>query len=208
MIRLGLLFPKHLNLNGDSGNLEVLSRQFEWRGHEVELVELHELRDLSQPLHFVLVGHGSEAAWADIRVEFGSMTNDLKTLLDAAVPVLAISTGFEAAIRSGLVTAGPLSALPERISKFSVVETDGQQLLGYVNVDTNLPEFFRQGSFIGTALHGPVLSKNPALLDELLAAIASKAQVKLNPIRDAKKADLLADLIAEVWKLESELANE
>jgi lipid II isoglutaminyl synthase (glutamine-hydrolysing) len=208
MIHLGLLFPKHLNLNGDSGNLEVLSRQFEWRGHEVELVELHELPDLSQPLHFVLTGHGSEAAWADIRAEFESMTNGLKALLDSGVPVLAISTGFEAAIRSGLVTAGPLSALPERISKFSVVETDGQQLLGYVNVDTNLPEFFRQGSFIGTALHGPVLSKNPALLDELLAAIASKAQVKLNPIRDAKKADLLADLIAEVWKLESELANE
>jgi CobQ-like glutamine amidotransferase family enzyme len=208
MIRLGLLFPKHLNLNGDLGNAEVLSRQFEWRGHAVELVGLQELRDLSQPLNFVLIGHGSEAAWDDIRAEFESMTNGLKALLDSGVPVLAISTGFEAAIRSGLVTAGPLSALPERISKFSVVETDGQQLLGYVNVDTNLPEFFRQGSFIGTALHGPVLSKNSTLLEELLNSIASKANVKLDPIRDAKKVDLLADLIAEVWKLESELANE
>jgi CobQ-like glutamine amidotransferase family enzyme len=208
MIRLGVLFRKHLNLNGDFGNLEVLSRQFEWRGHEVELVELHESRDLNRPLHFVLIGHGSEAAWADIRGQFDSMTNNLRALLESGVPILAISTGFEAAIRSGLVTSEPLSALPERISKFRVVENDGQSLLGYINVDTNLPEFFRQGSFIGTALHGPVLSKNPTLLVELLNSIASKANVKLDPIRDAKKADLLADLIAEVWKLESELANE
>jgi CobQ-like glutamine amidotransferase family enzyme len=42
MIRLGVLFPKHLNLNGDFGNVEVLARQLEWRGHEVQIVELIE----------------------------------------------------------------------------------------------------------------------------------------------------------------------
>ena len=73
---------------------------------------------------------------------------------------------------------------------------DGEiDLLGYVNVDTNLPEFYRSGSFIGTALHGPVLSKNPNLLDQLLADVSQSAGVALQPIQDAKKADQLADHI-------------
>ena len=208
MIRLGMLFPKHLNLNGDFGNVEVLARQFEWRGHEVEIVELTDVESFTQPLHFVLVGHGSDAAWSDINSEFQLLVDKLRELISKGVPVLAVSTGFENSIRSCVVSIAAPAALPERISKFSVVKDGETELLGYVNVDTNLPEIYRMGSFIGTALHGPVLSKNPGLLEELLCKIALNADVELQPIRDAKKADQLADLIAEVWKLESELANE
>ena len=208
MIRLGMLFPTHLNLNGDLGNVEVLARQFEWRGHEVEMVELTDVESFSQPLHFVLIGHGSEAAWSDINSEFRRLATNLRELISRRVPVLAISTGFENLIHSGVVSAAEPATLPARVSKFSVVKDGETELLGYVNVDTNLPEIYRMGSFIGTALHGPVLSKNPGLLEELLCKIALNADVELQPIRDAKKADQLADLIAEVWKLESELANE
>ena len=208
MIRLGMLFPKHLNLNGDYGNIEVLARQFEWRGHDVQIVELTDLKSFAEPLHFVLVGHGSEAAWSDISSEFQLLAPKLKELISIGIPVLAVSTGFENSIRSGVIASAAPAALPERVSKFSVVKDGETELLGYVNVDTNLPEIYRAGSFIGTALHGPVLSKNPALLEPLLSQIARRAGLELQPIRDAKKADQLADLIAEVWKLESELANE
>jgi len=208
MIRLGMLFPRHLNLNGDFGNVEVLARQFEWRGHEVEIVELTDVESFTQPLHFVLVGHGSDAAWSDINSQFQLLADKLRELISKGVPVLAVSTGFENLIHSGVVYAAEPAALPERVSKFSVVLDGEAELLGYVNVDTDLPGFYRAGSFIGTALHGPVLSKNPALLEALLADIARNAGVELKPIQDAKKADQLADLIAEVWKLESELANE
>jgi CobQ-like glutamine amidotransferase family enzyme len=203
-----MLFPKHLNLNGDYGNIEVLARQFEWRGHDVQIVELTDLKSFAEPLHFVLVGHGSEAAWSDISSEFQLLAPKLRELISIGIPVLAVSTGFENSIRSSVISAAAPGPLPERVSKFSIVKEGENELLGYVNVDTDLPDFFRSGSFIGTALHGPVLSKNPDLLDPLLAEIARIAGVELQPIRDAKKADQLADLIAEVWKLEGELANE
>jgi CobQ-like glutamine amidotransferase family enzyme len=208
MIRLGILFPKHLNLNGDFGNVEVLARQFEWRGHEVQIVEVLEPAQFTEQLNFVLIGHGSEAAWSDISDEFRLLAPQLQDLISNGVPVLAVSTGFEKSILSGVIEAALPTSLPERVSKFSVVKDGDIDLLGYVNVDTNLPEFYRSGSFIGTALHGPVLSKNPMLLDQLLADISQSAGVALQPIQEAKKADQLADLIAEVWKLESELANE
>jgi CobQ-like glutamine amidotransferase family enzyme len=208
MIRLGVLFPKHLNLNGDFGNIEVLARQLEWRGHDVQIVEVLEPAQFSEQLDFVLVGHGSEAAWSDISEEFQLLAPQLQELISNGVPVLAVSTGFERSILAGVVKAAVPTSLPERVSKFSVVNDGEIDLLGYVNVDTNLPEFYRSGSFIGTALHGPMLSKNPKLLDQVLADVSQSAGVTLQPIQDAKKADQLADLIAEVWKLESELANE
>ena len=208
MIRIGMLFPKHLNLNGDFGNIEVLARQFEWRGHEVQIVELTEVSNFNEPLHFALIGHGSEAAWVDIDEEFLAIAPQVSRLIADGVPVLAVSTGFARCIAAGLVSTTAPTALPERVSKFSIVKDGHTDLLGYVNVDTDIPEFYRSGSFIGTALHGPLLSKNPVLLEQILIDIASKAGVKLNPIQDAKKADQLADLIAEVWKLESDLANE
>ena len=57
-------------------------------------------------------------------------------------------------------------------------------------------------------LHGPVLAKNPSLLEELLARIAKHAGEELQAIRISEKADQLAGLVDEVWKLERELASE
>jgi CobQ-like glutamine amidotransferase family enzyme len=208
MIRLGVLFPKHLNLNGDSGNIEVLARQLEWRGHDVEIFEITRESDFEAPLHFVLIGHGSEAAWADIQEEFLALAPDLRRLIDDGIAVLAVSTGFARSIGAGVVSAAAPTALPERVSKFSIVKDGNTDLLGYVNVDTDIPEFYRSGAFIGTALHGPLLAKNPDLLERVLIDITRNAGVELKPIQEAQKADQLADLIAEVWKLESDLANE
>jgi CobQ-like glutamine amidotransferase family enzyme len=208
MIRLGVLFPKHLNLNGDLGNIEVLSRQLEWRGHEVQIVEITRESDFEVPLHFVLIGHGSEAAWVDIEEEFLALAPQLRRLIDKGITVLAVSTGFTRSIGAGVVSAATPAALPERVSKFSIVQDGDTDLLGYVNVDTDIPEFYRSESFIGTALHGPLLAKNADLLERVLVDAARNAGVELKPIQDANKADQLADLIAEVWKLDSDLANE
>jgi CobQ-like glutamine amidotransferase family enzyme len=57
-------------------------------------------------------------------------------------------------------------------------------------------------------LHGPVLAKNPGLLLEMLETVAEHAGLKLQEIQSSEKAELLAGLVDEVWKLERELASE
>jgi CobQ-like glutamine amidotransferase family enzyme len=208
MIRLGLLFPEHLNLNGDFGNLEVLSRQLDWRGHGYEIVHVTRPSDLESRLDFLLIGHGSEAAWSDIDARFSDLCAGISRLLKSRVPVLAISSGFANLVSRGLVPELTVKPLPGRISKFEIVDDQGDEVLGYINVDTDLPAFHRSGSLIGTTLHGPVLSKNVRLQIKLLEQVLANAGETLREFQDAKKADQLADLLAEVWKLERELANE
>lgn len=208
MIRLGALFTDHLNLNGDLGNVSVIQSQFTWRGIDSEIVKIESLSQLSQPIDFLFIGHGSLAAWADIDSELEVMLPQIESLIAAGLPALAISTGFEALAKRALFADLELTQLPERVSKFEVIEDGSHEVLGYLNTDVNLPFITRQANFIGCMLHGPVLAKNPELLDEVLSAICSRAGLALPPIQSKEKADQLAGLIHEVWVLEKELASE
>jgi CobQ-like glutamine amidotransferase family enzyme len=208
MISLGVLFPKHLNLNGDLGNLEVLSKQLDWRGLGCEIVEIESADDLSGNLDFILVGHGSTAAWASIGSRFQALAPALRDLVNAGTPGMSVSTGFERFVECNVLSNLEVARLPVRSSKF-VVHNDGDnEVLGYLNTDAKLPVIYREANWISTMLHGPVLAKNPVLLDEILASIAAHAGVSLPAIRKSDKAGLLADLIDEIWKLESDLASE
>lgn len=208
MIRLGALFPDHLNLNGDLGNLEVIAKQLEWRGIDSETVAIRSVDDLRQRFDFILVGHGSLAAWADIRDTLGDMAPILRQLMEAGTPALAISTGFEELALVGLF--GDLSPAPiaQRISKFEIYRDGESEVLGYINTEVDLPILHRDGNWIGSMLHGPILAKNPALLEEALTNITKHALLPLAPIQVNEKAGQLADLISEVWSLEKDLAGE
>ena len=208
MIRLGVLFPDHLNLNGDSGNIEVLARQFEWRGMACDVVRVEDEHHLADGLDFLLVGHGSSAAWESIRDRLNSLKGGLRKLVEAGTPGLCVSTGFEELVRLAVIAGLECKSIPERVSKF-VVQADGnQEVLGYLNTDVDLPPLHREGQFVCTMLHGPVLTKNPALLLELLENISLHAGLQLQAIQTSEKADLVARLVDEVWKLERELASE
>ena len=208
MIRLGVLFPDHLNLNGDYGNIEVIARQFEWRGMACEVFRVENEQHLSEGLDFLLVGHGSSAAWDSIRDRLNSLEGGLRRLLESGTPGLCVSTGFEELVRLAVVAGLECKSTPERVSKF-VVHADGnQEVLGYLNTDVDLPPLHREGQFVCTMLHGPVLAKNPLLLIELLQSISMHAGLELKDIQTSEKTDLLAGLVDEVWKLERELASE
>ncbi|MFM6939769.1 MAG: hypothetical protein ACKOUD_04025 [Rhodoluna sp.] len=208
MIRLGELFPGHLNLNGDLGNTQVIQQELAWRGIASTRVVISSAADLDQSIDFIIVGHGSEAAWADIEQEFAALIPDIKKLVASGIPLLAISTGYEMSIKHGLIKGVSLAALPNRVSKFEVALDGNREVLGYLNTEADIPTLHREGNLVATTLHGPVLSRNPILLVELLTLIVERAGLPLPSFLEAKKADQLAGLIAEVWKLETELANE
>lgn len=208
MIKLGALFPEHLNLNGDIGNVDVIKKQLEWRGLSSDIVAVTSEEHLIGGLDFVFLGHGSEAAWADIERRMPNLNFNIKGLLTSDTPFMAVSTGFERVVASGALEDLSPSMREARASKFEVAEDGAFKVLGYLNTESNLPLVYRSGNLVATMLHGPVLSRNGNLLNEVLSAVASKAGLALPALSDAKKADHLVDLIAEVWKLEVELASE
>jgi lipid II isoglutaminyl synthase (glutamine-hydrolysing) len=208
MIRLAALFPEHLNLNGDQGNLEVIRKQLAWRGIASEVVSVSSILDLDESFALIFIGHGSVAAWQDLEDRFAGLSARVRELAESGTRVLAVSTGFEAAIKHKICVDVVANRMPNRVSKFEVIEESGSEVLGYVNTDKDLPALHRCGTFIGTTLHGPVLVKNPELLEEILRGLADFAGLSLSEIQNKEKASLLADLVSEVWSLERELASE
>lgn len=168
MIRLLELYPDHLNLNGDHGNLVVLQRRLEWAGIEVEVSSHRSGHSLgNQAPDFVLLGHGSPAAWRQIYADLVRIAPTLENWIDSSTQMLAVSSGFAAL--HGLLGGMPtrVNKVP-RISKFESADFEGDQVVGYKNTDLDLPTIARFGNLIGTVLHGPLLAKNSQLGGHIL----------------------------------------
>ncbi len=168
MIRLLELYPEHLNLNGDRGNLVVLQRRLEWSAIEVQVSSYRPGESLgSEAPDFVLLGHGSPAAWRQIYADLARIAPTLQSWIDGSTQMLAVSSGFAAL--HGLIRGLPteVNKVP-RISKFEVAEFENGQVVGYKNTDLDLPTLERFGNLIGTVLHGPILAKNTQFTSDLI----------------------------------------
>lgn len=203
MIRLLELYPDHLNLNGDRGNLLVLQRRLEWSAIEVSVTSYQPGDSLSgQAPDFVLLGHGSPAAWRQIYADLARIAPTLQTWIDGPTQMLAVSSGFAAL--HGLLRGLPseVNKVP-RISKFEVAEFADEQIVGYKNTDLDLPTIERFGNLIGSVLHGPLLAKNPKLSDEILNGILGNGKSE-----NIKESETLKNYIEDARKLAIELSSE
>ena len=210
MIRLLQLFPEHLNLNGDAGNLLVLRRRAEWGGIAVisETVEPGQQLPVVRP-DVVLIGHGSAAAWRQAYPALKSAAATLEQWMLEGTQILAISSGF-AALHGLLPNLPTVVEKNERFSNFVVEEFDGKTLCGYRNTDLGLSNLLLDENFIGSALHGPLLAKNNWLADSILAKIvAARPELKqdrgeLNSARFSQVAALIKPAI----ELATEIASD
>ncbi len=213
VFRLGAFYKDRLNLNGDFMNLSVLARRLNWRGFEFEVLDLTAQNiadELALGLDFALIGHGSAAAWASIFSEGADLTGAIKLVIDAKIPTLAVASGFETLADLGLV---PITyERTERVSKFALASHALGEQLGYVNTDTNLPALAEFGSTIGTLLHGPFLAKNALIADQIIDSMIAKRFTGESTGSSAgprnANSERIDQILAEVWKLEFELANE
>lgn len=207
MIRLLELYPEHLNLNGDRGNLLVLQRRLEWAQVPVQTF----VHRAGQPLpatrpDFVLLGHGSPAAWRQVYGDLARIVPQLEQWMTDGTQVLAITSGFAAL--HGLVK-GLQSSIDrrERISKFVEVLIGDQSVVGYLNSDLELEPFARFENLIGTLLHGPVLAKNVWLADEIIEKFLV-AKPELVQTLHVEKFEQVAKFASEASELARELARE
>lgn len=206
MIRLLELYPEHLNLNGDRGNLQVLEKRLGWASVEVQSFTHRPGQPLpSTAPDFVLLGHGSPAAWRQIYSDLSRIAPIFQEWLDVGTQILAVSSGFAA-------LHGLMAELPDsvqrvaRISKFEEAENSGFVAVGYKNSDLDLPALLVSGNFVGTLLHGPLLAKNESLADAIVEKLLARAGVAV-AIAATKKQEV-SGYASKASELARELASE
>lgn len=197
---LGTIAPSKLNLNGDQGNLLALKRFIEAAGLNTQVRSVS-TSEAAAECHFLLLGHGSQAAMDSLEVELGGM--DWDAIL-STVPGIAVGSGYEWLAANGKVDQQITRS--DRVSEFQVGELGPVKALGYRNTDTDLPNLKLNQAWICSMLHGPVLAKNPVLLARAAKAAAAKAGLTLNLETDAAKAWIktLNRISSTIWTLETE----
>jgi len=212
IISLVALFPNHLNLNGDLANIRVLQQRLAWRGVECVVTLVEKGDSIPKDTDFILIGHGSEAAWNDLEVAFGFIKTDLVNAFESGVSGLAVASGYERLYdlspRASLALFPDPILRTERSSRFTLGELAGHQTLGYLNSDAKLPLLVQHQNLYGTLLHGPVLAKNEWLAESIIKSIFERRHAPLPEIRAKEKADQVAGLISKIWELEEPLARE
>jgi len=159
-LRLAALYPEHLDLNGDHGNLLVLQKRLAWRGTSSEIVSVTQPTDL-EVFDFLLLGHGSKDAWAEVLRIDPEIISKIGLLARDGKAVLAINSGY-----GHLVQEFDQKDLQysQHVSEFQLVD----DVVGYVNSDLDLPAIQTFGNAVLTLFHGPVLAKNPELADMII----------------------------------------
>jgi CobQ-like glutamine amidotransferase family enzyme len=160
VIRLGAISPTHLNLNGDLGNLLVLKKRLEWRKVESSIEHLNGSEDLND-FDYILVGHGSNAAWKQLLDSRSDLLEKLASYVESDGALLAVASAADTL--QPLLT-GVEVTFGDRVSEF--LDVDG--VVGYKNSGTQGENLSWYKKALLTQLHGPVLAKNPDLADEII----------------------------------------
>jgi CobQ-like glutamine amidotransferase family enzyme len=139
------LYPREMNIYGDTGNVLVLRRRLQWRGLPVHIVKVGVGDPLPTDADILLGGGGQDAAQGEIGADFVGRGAQLRAMADDGVVMLAICgtyqmLGHEFRTHEGrtikgvdvldLVTIGQR----ERLIGNIVVDTaDAGRLVGYEN---------------------------------------------------------------------------
>jgi CobQ-like glutamine amidotransferase family enzyme len=144
-LKLVHLYPREMNIYGDTGNVVVLRRRLQWRGLPVDVVPVSVGDPLPDDADILLGGGGQDAAQGDIGADFASRGAQLRAMADDGVVMLAICgtyqmLGHEFVTSDGtrIEGVGVLDVVthgqPERLIGNNWVDTPGAgRLVGYEN---------------------------------------------------------------------------
>jgi len=232
------LLPRLLDTNGDAANARVLAQRARWAGVQASVVPVHTPADLPPVVDLVVIGSGTDTDLGGVRDALQPLSAALRGWLADGVPVLAVGTGWEllsdgvdlsgGGTVDGLgLVRGRATARPARATDDLVVATGTERLIGfenhargYVNAAAALgsvlsgtgngdgTEGTREGSFIGTHLHGPVLARNPVLADRLLGAACAARGIILDASAHTETVDEMAKAARNQVAVRLSLASE
>lgn len=95
-IRIAHFFPELLNLYADQGNIAVLVERARRRGIEVQVTRVKLGSDIEfEGMELALLGGGSDREQAVVGRELARYRNDLRLVLEAGMPILAVCGGYQ-----------------------------------------------------------------------------------------------------------------
>jgi CobQ-like glutamine amidotransferase family enzyme len=89
------LYPREMNIYGDTGNVLVLRRRLEWRGLPVTVAPVSVGDPLPAEADILLGGGGQDAAQGEIGADFAARGAELRALADDGVVMLAICGSYQ-----------------------------------------------------------------------------------------------------------------
>jgi lipid II isoglutaminyl synthase (glutamine-hydrolysing) len=97
MTRLTLvhLYPREMNIYGDTGNVLVLRKRLDWRGIDATVVPVSVGDPLPGEADILLGGGGQDAAQGEIGADFVSRGAALRAMADDGVVMLAICGTYQ-----------------------------------------------------------------------------------------------------------------
>ncbi|MGX7677287.1 type 1 glutamine amidotransferase [Jatrophihabitans sp. DSM 45814] len=89
------LYPREMNIYGDTGNVLVLRKRLRWRGIEANVVPINPGDPLPSDADIVLGGGGQDAAQGDIGADFVGRATTLRAMADDGVVMLTICGTYQ-----------------------------------------------------------------------------------------------------------------
>lgn len=94
-LRLVHLYPREMNIYGDTGNVLVLRRRLLWRGLPVEVSPVSVGDPLPADADILLGGGGQDAAQGEIGADFAARGAQLRAMADDGVVMLTICGSYQ-----------------------------------------------------------------------------------------------------------------
>jgi CobQ-like glutamine amidotransferase family enzyme len=159
------LYPREMNIYGDTGNVVVLRRRLQWRELPVDVVPVSVGDPLPNDADILLGGGGQDAAQGEIGADFAGRGAQLRAMADDGVVMLTICgsyqmLGHEFVTQDGFRIAGVgvldviTRGQSQRLIGNNYVDTvDAGRLVGYEN-HSGLTELGSRVRPLGSTLPG------------------------------------------------------
>jgi len=148
------LYPREMNIYGDTGNVLVLRKRLQWRDRPVYVTPVSIGDPIPADADILLGGGGQDAAQGEIGADFASRGPELRALADDGVVMLAICGSYQMLGHEFVTSEG------RRIAGVGVLDvvTHGQRerLIGNNWVDT--PD---AGRLVGYENHSGLTTLGP-----------------------------------------------
>ena len=106
-VRIAQLYPRHMNLYGDRGNVLVLAKRLAWRGHAVDLLKVDPGSRIDlRRADLIIGGGGPDGAQRQVATDLRARREQILEAHAGGVPMLVVCGMFQLFGTSYITTGG------------------------------------------------------------------------------------------------------